>query len=87
MPLILISSERFAEHQTPPGHPERSERASVMAAAAKRWRDAGGQVVAPRQATTEQLARVHDAAYIQRISETAGRATALDPVPIHRRNL
>jgi acetoin utilization deacetylase AcuC-like enzyme len=79
MPLILISSERFAEHQTPPGHPERSERATVMEAAATRWRETGGQVVAPREATKEQLRRVHDAQYIQRISETAGQATALDP--------
>ena len=30
MAVILISSERFAEHQTPPGHPERPERAEVM---------------------------------------------------------
>ena len=30
MSLVLISSDRFAEHQTPPGHPERSERAEVM---------------------------------------------------------
>jgi acetoin utilization deacetylase AcuC-like enzyme len=78
MPLILISSDRFAEHQTPPGHPERSERAVVMEAAAERWRESGGEVVAPRQATKEQLARVHDAPYIQRISETAGQAVALD---------
>jgi acetoin utilization deacetylase AcuC-like enzyme len=78
-PLILISSERFAEHQTPPGHPERPERAAVMNAAAARWREAGGEVVAPRTATHEQLARVHDAPYIRRISETAGQAVALDP--------
>src|SRR5947208_2865585 len=25
MPLILISSDRFVEHQTPPGHPEGAE--------------------------------------------------------------
>src|SRR6185503_10914904 len=79
MSLIVISSERFAEHQTPPGHPERPERAAVMDAVARRWRDAGGAVVAPREATKEQLARVHDAPYIQRISETAGQAVALDP--------
>jgi acetoin utilization deacetylase AcuC-like enzyme len=35
-------------------------------------------VVAPRAATREHLARVHDEAYIQRISETAGQAVALD---------
>jgi acetoin utilization deacetylase AcuC-like enzyme len=78
-PLILISSERFAEHQTPPGHPERPERASVMETAATHWLEARGEVVAPREATREQLGRVHDASYIQRISETAGQATALDP--------
>src|SRR5438094_768240 len=27
MSVILVHTERFAEHQTPPGHPERSERA------------------------------------------------------------
>ena len=79
MPLTLISSHRFAEHQTPPGHPERPERAHVMDAVADRWRARGGEVVAPRQATHEQLARVHDSRYIQRISELRDRAVALDP--------
>ncbi len=30
MSLIVVASERFAEHQTPPGHPESPERAEVM---------------------------------------------------------
>ena len=77
--MILISSERFAEHQTPPGHPERPERAGVMNAVAARYRAGGGEVVAPREATHEQLARVHDAPYLQRLSETIGQAVALDP--------
>ncbi len=79
MSVILIHSERFAEHQTPPGHPERSERAEVFDAIAARWARRGVEVVAPRSATHEHLARVHDPEYIRRISETAGRATALDP--------
>jgi acetoin utilization deacetylase AcuC-like enzyme len=79
MPPILIASDRFAEHQTPPGHPERPERAAVMDAVAARWRAAGCEVVAPREATREQLARVHDASYLHRLSETAGQAVALDP--------
>jgi len=79
VPLILISSHRFAEHQTPPGHPERPERAQVMDAVAGRWRAGGGEVVAPREATHEQLARVHDRHYIQRISELRDKAVALDP--------
>jgi acetoin utilization deacetylase AcuC-like enzyme len=39
----------------------------------------GGELVAPREATHEQLARVHDVHYIQRISELRDRAVALDP--------
>jgi acetoin utilization deacetylase AcuC-like enzyme len=79
MPLILIHTDRFAEHQTPPGHPERPERAEVLDAIAARWRARGAEVVAPRAATREQLLRVHDDDYLRRISETQGRATALDP--------
>jgi acetoin utilization deacetylase AcuC-like enzyme len=78
MPLILIASERFAEHQTPLGHPESPERAEVMNLVAGRWRQ-HGEVVAPRVATREQLARVHDAEHLRRMSETAGSAVALDP--------
>jgi len=77
--VILVHTDRFAEHQTPPGHPERPERAEVFDAVASRWRKKGTEVVAPRAATSEQLARVHDPDYIRRISETTGRALALDP--------
>jgi acetoin utilization deacetylase AcuC-like enzyme len=79
MPVILIHTDRFAEHQTPPGHPESPERAEVMDAVAERWRKRGTEIVAPRAATREQLLRVHDAGYLQRVSETAGRAVKLDP--------
>src|SRR4051812_16096299 len=79
MPLIVIASEQFADHQMPPGHPERSERAEVMHAVAQRWRTAGGEVVAPRSATLEQLTRIHTRDYVALIAETAGRAVALDP--------
>ncbi len=78
MSLVLISSERFVEHQTPPGHPESPERAEVMDVVASQWRDKGGEVVAPREATREQLARVHSEDHLRRIEETAGQATALD---------
>jgi acetoin utilization deacetylase AcuC-like enzyme len=78
MSLIVISSERFVDHQTPPGHPEAPERATVMDVVAGEWRRRGGEVVAPRTATHEQLARVHDEAYLRRIAATAGTARALD---------
>jgi acetoin utilization deacetylase AcuC-like enzyme len=51
----------------------------VLDAVAGRWRSAGVEVVAPRAATREQLMRVHDADYLRRIAETAGRAAQLDP--------
>src|ERR1700690_2973562 len=79
MPLILFSSPRFADHETPPGHPERTERADVMEGAASRWRDQGVQVAVPAKATVDQLARVHDREYVRRIAETVGKAKALDP--------
>jgi acetoin utilization deacetylase AcuC-like enzyme len=79
MSLIIVSSERFAEHQTPPGHPESPERADVMDVVANEWRRRKGEIVAPRAATREQLARVHDPDYLKRIDETAGVAMALDP--------
>jgi acetoin utilization deacetylase AcuC-like enzyme len=77
--VILIHTDRFAEHQTPPGHPERPERAEVMDAVAARWRERGLEIVAPREATREQLGRVHGADYLRRISETTGRSSQLDP--------
>ena len=79
MSLIVVSSERFAEHQTPPGHPESPERANVMDAVAAAWRQRGGTVVEPKEATDEQLARVHDVEYLGQFARTAGTATALDP--------
>jgi acetoin utilization deacetylase AcuC-like enzyme len=77
--LVLIHTERFAEHQTPPGHPERPERADVMDVVATQWRDRDTEVVAPPPATRDQLARVHDDPYLDLIEKTAGRAVKLDP--------
>lgn len=79
MSLIVITSERFAEHMTPPGHPEASERAEVMDVVAAEWRARGGEVVAPREASREQLARVHAADHLRRMAETAGISVSLDP--------
>ena len=76
--LTVISSDRFAEHQTPPGHPERPERAEVMDVIASRWGAKGGEVTAPHTVSTAQLTRVHAPEYVAFIAETAGRAVALD---------
>ena len=79
MSLVVIASERFSDHQTPPGHPEAPERAEVMDVIAQEWLKRRGEVVAPRQATREQLLRVHSAEHVRRIAETTGASVALDP--------
>jgi acetoin utilization deacetylase AcuC-like enzyme len=76
--VLLITSERFAEHSTPPGHPERPARAEVMDAVAAKWREEGGAVQEPRPATREELLRVHASAYLDHIAATQGYAIALD---------
>src|SRR3954469_25724698 len=77
--MLLISSRRFNEHTTPPGHPERPERADVFDEVADDWRDRGGRVIEPRAATREELLRVPDAAPVDAIAATDGRAPMLDP--------
>jgi len=77
--MMLITSTRFDEHVTPPGHPERMERAHVFDGAAARWMAKGGGAMAPRAARREELERVHDGAYIDLIAGTAGKPSMLDP--------
>ena len=76
--MILLNDTRFEEHVTPPGHPERPERAEVMSGVARAWAHAGGTVEAARPATREELARVHDGAHLDRLDATAGTAAMLD---------
>lgn len=76
--MLLIASPRFEEHVTPPGHPERMERAGVFNAVAERWAHAGKTVRPPRSATREELSRVHDDGYLDRVASTAGRAVSFD---------
>ena len=77
--VLLVTSERFAAHVSPAGHPERVERSQVMSAVAERWVAAGGGVVEPVAADTTALVRVHAAEYVETIESTAGRNVRLDP--------
>src|SRR5262245_37225480 len=77
--MRLITSPRFEEHVTPPGHPERMERAHVFDAAAAKWLPRGVQSSDPRPVTREELLRVHAADYLDTIAAADGRAVMLDP--------
>jgi acetoin utilization deacetylase AcuC-like enzyme len=76
--VILLHTDRFADHETPPGHPERVERAEVLDVVAQQWRQRGTDVVAPRAATHDELRRVHDVDYLRLIESTTGRSFKLD---------
>jgi acetoin utilization deacetylase AcuC-like enzyme len=77
--VILLSSRRFIEHTTPPGHPERPERGELFVEVAESFERGGGRLVEPRPATPDELTRVHTGAYVDAIRGTAGRAVMLDP--------
>jgi acetoin utilization deacetylase AcuC-like enzyme len=79
MALTIFTSPRFADHLTPPGHPERIERFEVMQVVASEFRKGGGSVVEPRRVTDQEITRVHDAEHLSLIRETAGYARMLDP--------
>src|SRR5688572_5314147 len=79
MSLTVLSSNRFLDHLTPPGHFERPARAQVLAGVADACRARGITVAEPRPASAEELGRVHSAEYLASIEATAGRTVALDP--------
>src|SRR5688572_17338346 len=78
MALTLFTSPRFADHLTPPGHPERVERHDVMQVVVSEFRGRGGEVREPRRVSDEEILRVHERDHLTLIAGTAGRATALD---------
>lgn len=73
--MTIFFSPEFAAHTTPPGHPERPERADVFQAIAA---VAGGPPPAITPATRDDLLRVHTARHVETILATAGRAVMLD---------
>ena len=69
---------RFAEHTTPPGHPERPERAEVLAEVAVAAEQRGIKGHMPQLPSVTDLRRVHADAYLSQLSSLAGRAAMLD---------
>ena len=78
MSLLVIHTDRFLEHQPPPGHPERVERGEVMRGVAAAWKQRGRVVQAPRAATPDELRRVHSDAHLAAMDRLAGRAASID---------
>ena len=78
MSLVVVTSDRFADHITPPGHPDRVERAEAMQVVTSQWIGQGGQVLAPRLATDDDLRRVHADELVESITMAQGRAAMID---------
>lgn len=64
--LLIVSDPRCLEHRAPPGHPERPDRFKAVDRAVRAALPEGPQTryVSAREATREELLRVHDASYL-----------------------
>ena len=80
MRVGLYDDPIFLEHDAGPGHPERPQR---LIAAREGFRRAGLEArlepIAPREATREELLRVHTDAHLETVAATAGRTVQFDP--------
>ncbi len=70
--LALIKDDRYLEHNPGVGHPESPNRLSVIHELIDR-EFSNLPLIAPRLATENELALVHDPRYIQTVAATAGR--------------
>jgi acetoin utilization deacetylase AcuC-like enzyme len=70
-PTGLVIDQRYQEHDTGRGHPERPERIAVLSGLAD---DDTLQHVAPRLATAEELTLVHGEAHFEAVARTSGTA-------------
>jgi acetoin utilization deacetylase AcuC-like enzyme len=76
----LYDDPIFREHDSGPGHPERPERLDVIRAALEDAALLPRLVLLPaREATAEELQRVHTPAHVARIAATEGRTVRFDP--------
>src|SRR6187551_2961063 len=77
--LVLVDDPLFCEHLPPAGHPERPERLhAARAAIARSDFDLHRKDLATRGATNDELVRVHDQAYLERLGQAAGQVGYFD---------
>src|SRR6185312_5995068 len=77
MTTALIYDPIFLEHHTPSKHPERPQRVEMAMAVLKalNWLERDGLVqLPPRTATIDELATVHERAYIHEVEESSQKA-------------
>jgi acetoin utilization deacetylase AcuC-like enzyme len=78
-PLAVVDDPLFDQHQPIGPHPERPERLGAARSAVKRARAVASiEALVARDATNEELARVHTGDYIEEIGRAAGQRGYLD---------
>jgi acetoin utilization deacetylase AcuC-like enzyme len=78
MDFVIVSSDQFEDHLTPPGHPESPERAEVLGGVAERARASGVAILEPREADDGELTRVHTWSHVAAIEGTRGQSVMID---------
>jgi acetoin utilization deacetylase AcuC-like enzyme len=77
--LALVDDPLFYEHRAPAGHPERPERLDAARAAIAKANVSFSRLeLAPRDASDEELCRVHSPAYINKLGHSAGKSGYFD---------
>jgi acetoin utilization deacetylase AcuC-like enzyme len=81
MATLLYTDPRFVEHDTTPGHPERPQRMDAVSRGVDSSIVAEDLVrLAPREATVDELASVHDRPYLDALERfCSGGGGNLDP--------
>jgi acetoin utilization deacetylase AcuC-like enzyme len=75
----VVEDLRYRDHRSPGGHPERPDRLAAVGAAIQARADRLERL-APREASAEEILRVHSRAHLDEIAEAARRAPChLDP--------
>jgi acetoin utilization deacetylase AcuC-like enzyme len=78
--LALVDDPLFSEHRAPSEHPERPERLDAARAGLARAHLGIPEVrLAARDATEDELERDHEARYLERLGQSAGSSSYLDP--------
>ncbi|MCU0231683.1 MAG: histone deacetylase [Acidobacteria bacterium] len=78
VPVLLYTDPAMLAHDPGPGHPERPARLEAVLAALRARPVAGTEWRAPRAATREQVARVHDPVYVDAVEALRGQYAVLD---------
>jgi acetoin utilization deacetylase AcuC-like enzyme len=77
-PLLVVDDPIFDRHRAPSPHPERPERLVAARAVLDEMQDLERLPLSPRDATAEELARVHREAYVDELTRLRGDSGYLD---------